>query len=764
MTGSIKVKQKPYHISMWALLWFMVALDGIGLALLGLTLYIRVRRQEARDKDRMTFELTFPTGMSHETAARLFTALSGLFKPIRMSSGMWGRPRIVFEVLASSSGLHHVLSFPPQLGNTVRGHLRGVIPNLGITECADYSREWTYATELDTSNVNADPELIPVLLSSLRELSDQEAVLIQFVMTPTGIVATEDSQDVFWGVGRVAVAAKSTVRAKALLVRAQAAYGSLRVWALPGVLEGEQTQVVNRKASPTPRLDWPALVPKSFRLPQAGDVLGPLWTSVLSPRTLAVVCGLPINSPQIPGLVMSKGRRFAPEPIIPTEGRRLAQGNYVGAERPLALSPEDRLKHVYIVAPTGGGKTSLLENMILDDINEGNGVALFDLKSDLVQRLLGMMPNEHADRLVLFDPTDTEHPVGFNILNGSDPHKTTGDVLKVLDNLYELSGSAPRAYDVLHSTLLTLAMTGYTLCEVSIILEPGPRGRRFRNQVVSQIQDYELKNYWAWYDSQTAKEQADVAAPITRRLRSLLLYPSLRRSLGQIDSGFGMSDLLREKKILLVPLGGNIPNDVRPLIGVLLLTQLWNAVEMRPIDERENFYLYIDEFEDLMNLPLPIGEMFAKARGYKLGMTIAHQHTYQMSASMRHDVFANARSKLAFNVDAEDAKLLAPQFGALVEPTDLTGLGEFEVMTRLAVSNQIANPATGVAYPPGVMNKAVAQARTRYLRASSRAQYARPSADVEAELQARWGAKLDASPAANDPELPIGVEDWDPDE
>ncbi|MEA2202744.1 MAG: hypothetical protein QOI89_3424 [Solirubrobacteraceae bacterium] len=588
---------------MGALLWFIGALDGIGLAVLGLTVYIRVRRQEARDRDRMTFELTFPAGLSHETAARLFTALSGLFKPIRMSSGTWGRPRIAFEVLATASGLHHVLSFPPQLENTVRGHLRGVIPNLGITECADYSREWTYATELDASNANADPELIPVLLSSMRELSDGEAVLIQFVMTPTGIVATEDSQDVFWGVGRVAVAATNAVRAKALLVRTQAAYGSLRVWALPGLLQGEQTQVVNRKASPTPRLDWPALIPSGFKLPQPGDVLGPLWTSVLSPKTLAVVCGLPINSPQIPGLVMSKGRRLAPEPIIPTEGRRLAQGNYVGAERPLALSPEDRLKHLYVVAPTGGGKSSLLENMILDDIDDGNGVALFDLKGDLAHRLLGMIPSEHADKLVLFDPADTEHPVGFNILNGADPYKTTGDVLTVLDNLYELSGSAPRAYDVLHSTLLTLAMTGYTLCEVSIILEPGPRGRRFRNQVVSQILDYELKNYWAWYDSQTAKEQADVAAPIMRRLRSLLLNPSLRCSLGQIDSGFDMSQVLREKKILLVPLGGNIPKDVRPLVGVLLLMQLWNAVETRPMHERENFYLYIDEFEDFDEAP-----------------------------------------------------------------------------------------------------------------------------------------------------------------
>jgi hypothetical protein len=300
---------------------------------------------------------------------------------------------------------------------------------------------------------------------------------------------------------------------------------------------------------------------------------------------------------------MSKGRRLAPEPIIPTEGRRLAQGNYVGAERPLALSPEDRLKHLYVVAPTGGGKSSLLENMILDDIDDGNGVALFDLKGDLAHRLLGMIPSEHADKLVLFDPADTEHPVGFNILNGADPYKTTGDVLTVLDNLYELSGSAPRAYDVLHSTLLTLAMTGYTLCEVSIILEPGPRGRRFRNQVVSQILDYELKNYWAWYDSQTAKEQADVAAPIMRRLRSLLLNPSLRCSLGQIDSGFDMSQVLREKKILLVPLGGNIPKDVRPLVGVLLLMQLWNAVETRPMHERENFYLYIDEFEDFDEAP-----------------------------------------------------------------------------------------------------------------------------------------------------------------
>jgi hypothetical protein len=420
------------------LFWPTIFVSLSSLAILGL-FGVRWRGQRQMDRNHTTHELTFPRELDLATATRVFTALSGLYRPLQAMRDQFGRPTIVFELLSTADGLRHLISFPPNLADTVRSHILSIIPGAGMAPFDMPAWQWTHVVELwrrDDQHVRLDAKLMPVLLASLRELNDNEAVIVQLVTTPAGM--SEDGKALFWAVVRLA-ASGHDIRAKELIGRALVAYRSLQVF-VARRLPARWNERVNRRATPLHK-----------------------WHLQLDGEALAVIWGVPIGSPQIPGLVMGRGRRFAPEPSIPTTGRVIAKSNFLGAERPIALRAADRLKHSYIVGPTGTGKSTLMENMAVGDIRDGPGVTVVDPKGDLVDNILDSIPRQRLDDVILFDVTDTARPVGFNVLAGENPYVVMGQLITVFDKLYDLANNAPRAIDVLRSTLLTLATAGMTL-------------------------------------------------------------------------------------------------------------------------------------------------------------------------------------------------------------------------------------------------------------------------------------------------------------
>jgi hypothetical protein len=566
----------------------------------------------------------------------------------------------------------------------------------------------------------------------MTELHKNEALIVQVVMTPIGDILQPEVEPAFWVVVRVA-ASGHPIRAKYLLGRIGIAYRALQLFSMRRLIP-QFLPRINHRSAPTVR-----------------------WGGALSADSLPVVCGFPINAGLVPGLTLGRGKQLPPDPSIPSVGRVIGRSTFLGAERLLALSPEDRLKHLYLVGPTGSGKSTAMENLIVDDMKDGHGVAVFDPQGDLIKYVLDCVPPHRQKDVVLFDVSDTARPVGFNILAGENPYAITGQVLTVFDKLFHLSEGTPRALDVLRSTLLTLALQGHTLCEVPIILDSEPRGQAFRARAVAQLKNDELINFWRWFDSLRPREQVETATPINRRLRPLLLYPELKNSLGQRASGFDMHQVLSQQKILLVPLNrGHLGDELSSMVGSLLVAKLWSAVQGRSAEVRRPFYAYIDEFQDLLNLPVSLGEMFAQARGYKLGMTIAQQHTGQLSVGMRRDVFANVRSKQAFQVQYDDARLLSAEFGPSVDEHDFMQLGSYETLARLAVNNTVTAPVTAITLPPPTP-----LGSTEAVRAFSRDQYGRDLAEVESELATRHRA----SPAptqtlAETPGFLVGWEGW----
>ncbi|MFJ3777562.1 type IV secretory system conjugative DNA transfer family protein [Streptomyces sp. NPDC090075] len=693
------------------------------------------------DDSHKTYELIFPPGLNLAAAARMFTALVSLLDPIYRGPLVVARRSIFFDLLFTETGPHHLMSVPADITEAVRKHLRAVMPMLRMTEVAAQPREWRIAGNLlltqaepedATKEATKDAAYIPVVLSSMTGMTADDAALTRLIVSGGGGGRLLYS-------AQVATTAAHPMRARQIMRALDKALRSVHAVITRPVPAGIINRTILRG---TPVFEWhPA--------PSA--------------ETLALGYVMPIGGPQVAGMKYNRGRYFAPDPTIPRDGLVVAEANYVGAERPLAMTPVGRASHTLVVGPNGSGKSTLLETMMEADIKDGGGFAYIDPKGDSVARVLDMIPRHRIQDVILFDVTDLDYPIGFNLLEGDRSDRIAGQLVLAFDKLFDLS-STPRAIDVLRSTLMSLAEVGHTIIDVPLILEAGPRGQPFRDRVAAQLTSRELVGFWVWYENLTPREQAEVAAPITRRLRPMSIYPELRSTFGQSVSGFNLRDAVRQGKIILVPLQSAQLHEEAKLVGTLFLNGLWN--EIRTAGLTQNFPLYVDEFREVSNLPVSYGQLFEQARGYRMPIIAATQDIGRFKEQDRKDLTNNTRNKFTFQPAVTDARLIAAEMGSDVTEDDVMNLGPRELMMRFLVEGAATPPVTGRAYPPptpvGLGNAA---------RAASRTMNGRPRAEVEAEIERRHAGSRTApravvtppdEPSSEAPALgPIGWEPWD---
>jgi hypothetical protein len=320
-------------------------------------------------------------------------------------------------------------------------------------------------------------------------------------------------------------------------------------------------------------------------------------------------------------------------------------------------------------------------------------------------------------------------------LSGSTdaPELVSDQIVGIFHQLYA-SSWGPRTADILRSALLTLASEpGMTLTEVPLLLtDPS-----FRRRLVGRIDDpVALGPFWAWFEGLSEGERSAAIGPVMNKLRAFLLSRRLRNVLGQASPRLELDRALAERRILLVPLSkGLLGDEAAALIGSLVLTRLWQAVQRRAgmaASERPVTFAYIDEFQDYLRLPLDMADALAQARGLGLGLTLAHQHLGQLTSSVRDAVLANARSRLIFQLSASDAHTLARELAPYLTATDLAGLGSFEVVASLQAGSHVAPPATGVTFaPPPVTGQA------DIAREASRRHYGIDRKQIEAAIRRR---------------------------
>lgn len=693
---------------MHALYWLSILVfceAAIGGMVFGALSVLRYWGQEMRDSERITYKLVFPRELSLDTAALLFTSLTGVFRAPTKLPGLYGTNSIAFEILATPEGLVHLLSFAPDLEDTIRGHLRGVIPTMGFEPVSVHPRRWQYGIELDATRVidpekgtpyDPNPDLVGVLLSSFRELRSGEAVLAQFVLAPIHHTVRTADDPAFFAIGRLA-ASGNDIRSKGLLKRVLSAYSSLEVFSVR-LIPSRRLQDVTDRATPVH------------------------WPGQLSSKALAIVCGLPIGSPEVPGLKLGGSRRISPDASIPSEGIQLAESNFPGITRPLAVPVSKLMEHAWLAGPTSSGKSTVLHNLAAQVMQQGYGLVLVEPKGDLAQDVLSSVPVERLDDVIWFDPTDIAHPIGLNVLAGPDPERTAGYIVGLMQSHYGDSWG-PRLAMILRYSVLTAAMNELTLYDVKqLLINPD-----FRTRIVKATKDPDVKSFWRRFDT-GPDSQID---SVINKLDAFVGSRAIRNIVGQ-TSGLDIGKVVEEGKILLVPLPeARLGAANSSMLGSMLVAELWQHIRLRPKANRVPIVLVLDEFQNFMNLSTPMEDAFAQARSYGLGLVVANQHTGQLSQSVLAAVLNNARTKMVFGMAHDDARKLKDQFHPL-EAYDLQSLGQYEVILQAMTPTGMAPVVTGKTYGPPRPSGFGTQARLL-----SQVKYGRNASEVEAEMSER---------------------------
>ncbi|MCK4918276.1 MAG: type IV secretion system DNA-binding domain-containing protein [Candidatus Pacebacteria bacterium] len=405
---------------------------------------------------------------------------------------------------------------------------------------------------------------------------------------------------------------------------------------------------------------------------------------------------------------------------------------------PFGIKATDRTRHVYVIGKTGMGKSTMLENMAVQDIKEGNGVCFIDPHGQSVKKFLDYIPEERIEDVIYFAPFDVENPISFNVMEDVGPdkrHLVAQGLLSAFKKIWGEETFSDRMEHITNNTLLALLeYPGSTMLGMTKIFTDA----KYRKKVVDNITDPSVKSFWtdefAGWDERYRK---DAYAAILNKVGQFTSNPLIRNIVGQEKSSFDFRDIIDNKKILLVNLSiGQVGEANADLLGSMLTTKIYLAAMSRAdvsVDELAklpNFYLYIDEFQNLANDSF--ADILSQARKYKLNLTIAHQYVEQMPDVVRAAVFGNVGTMIAFRVGATDAEQLEKEFTPEFTAEDLVNLGFAQIYLRLMIDGIGSTPFSAKTLPP--ITKPEFSYETEVIE-SSRKNFTRKKEDVEIKIE-----------------------------
>lgn len=427
-------------------------------------------------------------------------------------------------------------------------------------------------------------------------------------------------------------------------------------------------------------------------------------------------------------------------PSIPMDQTPLCIGTrtYWVSDEPhlVLLSPQDRAQHLYVVGKTGLGKSTLLRNLILQDLYANRGVGLLDPHGDLAREVLDAIPRGRTNEVVHFSPGDLERPVGLNLLPRvprDEAHLVVSGLLAAFRGIWGASWGPRLEYILGHALAALVGHGGFTLLALPRLLEDDA----FRERVAAKVADPVVRAFWrdeyARYDR---RFRLEAIAPIQNKIGRLLANAPLRNVLCQPGRRFDAGFLMDRSRILVADLGkGVVGEDSARLLGALLLSEFhWAAMRRArsPEAPRVPFYLYIDEFQSFATEAL--ATILAEARKYGLALVIAHQYLDQLGEEIRRSVFGNVGNLLAFRVGQADARILAEEIGGDVGVASLVSLGNHEFFARFLDRGRAQEPFRGRTLPPV---RATSAGRRETVTRRSRERYGRSRAAVERRIE-RW--------------------------
>lgn len=696
-----------------------------------------------------------------ESAAALF---AGFTKTLSSSSFLARIKRkepepIIFEIACHQQAIHFYAALPESMLSFFESQILGAYPLAVLIKSPDYLKEWpacagrekeklafgqivqqaSYYYPIKTYQDFKDVDPLSPILAVMSKAGEEDKLLIQYVLQRApggwqnsaqkaidkGIVISEDERKPLPGenlikqkiqeeglrVG-IRVAASSEVFLNSL-VGAFAGFGrgdgNALVFQKPKVLRKKKLQEAILKHQPgyTPRFQF-------FSISE----LASLWH-------------LPGKDTKVPNIawgraILSEAPENLPASLDLTEDQKkeicfLGRTEFKNRILTFGIKNKDRRRHIYIIGKTGTGKSWLIANMAIDDFKKGRGVAVIDPHGDLSKILLDYIPSHRINDVCYFNPADRNNPLALNILEviaPVDAELVTSGIVSIFHKLYGHSWG-PRLEHILRNTVMTLANTpGSTLVDVLKMLT----NKRFREKTVAKLKDPILVSFWQdEFERMPERLQKEAISPIQNKVGQFVTSPLIRNIIGRPKSSLSLDKIMDEGKILLVNLAqGNLGEDNSALLGAMIITKIQQAAMRReavPEEQRPDFYLYVDEFQNFATTSFI--KILSEARKYRLNLTLANQYMAQIDEDVQKAIFGNAGSMISFVVGANDARILEKEYGSVFTEKDLVELDRFQIASKLTIDAQISRPFLAYTLPLPVSKnknrpKVIKVSRERY--------------------------------------------------
>lgn len=666
----------------------------------------------------------------------------------------------VFELRAGPEGVAHLLGCHPGVLARVKRLLGDQLPGISFTKAperpaaSEVGRMRLKPSRLPLQTDTAEQVTRALLSATAVRLSKGESLVVQVVLgrphAPKVVHPTSQSPHQSWWQPLVRGTEPATAEERRVL-RVRAEDASFAATVRVGVssadpararrlMLGVQSALATARA-PGVRMDFIHEQPRALT-----GAPGHRWPLELAVAELVGLLGWPLGEDELPGMAPLHPRPVRPSGKVPDRERVFARSGVPGDDRVVGIGAADALFHGVAYGPSGSGKSTAIAHLIVADMLAGRPVAVLDPKRQLIDDILARVPIERLDDVVVLDAAD-DPVVGFNPLDvtGRDPDVVVDGILSVFGALFT-DGWGPRTLDIFSGTLRTLARASVggpaaTLVDIPRILTD----HTFRRSVVGRVAaDEGLAQFWAWYEDLSPQAQAAAVSAPLNKLRQLLLRPSMVRMLDQRDTRFQLRNIWRENKIVLVPLNeGLLGAGTAEMLGSLIVADLWQSVQERAAEsnpEKRPGTVYVDEAPRFIHLPTSLADALAVSRSLGVGWFLAAQFARQFPREMREAVDMNARSKIVFATEYEDAKHFARGEKHLTSE-DFRSLARFQAYANLVADGHPQGWALVETLPPTATTIAPGQ-----VMAHSRTHWATVAADPSSTAQTMRDETASAEP------------------
>lgn len=727
------INQIQNTVGYYAIILVLIALALVGLAVLiyGLTIWWRWRKREENALNFVLLQIAVPrtNEIKIDAMEQIISSLSSIKTGGKLKF-LKSQPHISLELVSAEGEIKFYISCHKKIRELVERQIHGGYSDAEIKVVEEYNifskngkvaYNWLVAKKEPFYPLKTYKELptdpISSITSAMAKLGEGEGASVQILISPADNSWQKSGKSFITDTKKQeADPEKASFKVDARTLEAVESKctkpgfeTSIRIVVCAPTKEMAKARLGNIKSA-FAQFDspWNSLSGKkikfkhSFMIDFIYRYQPVIWwngKTILNSEEISSMFHFPNRTVETPNIFWLKSKPAPPPANLPESGLYLGKSSYRGMEKPIYIQDDDRQRHMYIIGKTGTGKSELQKEMIIQDINAGKGICLID-PHDLSEQILEYIPAERAEDVIYFDPSETDRPMGLNLLEAETEDQKHFAATAIINLMYKLFDPfktgiiGPRFEHAVRNAMLTaMCEPGATFMEVVKILQ-NPGGP-YLQKILPKVKDAVVREYWTEQIANTSDfHKSEVLDYIVSKFGRFVTNKMIRNIIGQSKSSFDFRKVMDEGKILIINLAkGKIGEENSSFLGLLLVPRVLMAAMSRqdiPEDQRKSFYLYVDEFQ---NFATPdFAQILSEARKYRLNLCVANQFIGQIEEEVKNAIFGNTGTIISFRVGVSDANYLAREFQPVFGEEDLINVERFHAYVKTLVKGEPVLP------------------------------------------------------------------------